>query len=175
MAVSLRFDILRHLALHSSYCNWYTFNQQLPIRLRFISVLFANISPSIATWAMKRNQLYIWADNQLFVNCVQLGLNCRVRQLRRAPSMEHSSQKVSRSNFVWVWMFAQSSFRNSANKWFCREDRLQSETNTLLTVFHNVLLTQKVSTWWWLLRPMTKIWQFFSFRCNWKKMLRLVL
>ena len=138
MAVSLRFDILRHLALRSSYCNWYTFNQQLPIRLRFISVPFANISPSIATWAMKRNQLYIWADNQLFVNCVQLGLNCRVRQLRRAPSVEHSSQKVSRSNFVRVWMFAQSSFRNSANKWFCREDRLQSETNTLLTVFQNV-------------------------------------
>ena len=55
-AVSLRFDILRHLALHSTKSNR---NQQLLVRVFFISVLFANISPSIATWAMKRNQLSI--------------------------------------------------------------------------------------------------------------------
>ena len=55
-AVSLRFDILRHLALHSTKSNR---NQQLLVRIFVISVLFANISPSIATWAMKRNQLSI--------------------------------------------------------------------------------------------------------------------
>ena len=55
-AVSLRFDILRHLALHSTNCNRHTFNQQLLVRVFFfISVPFANISPSIVTWAMKRN------------------------------------------------------------------------------------------------------------------------
>ena len=75
-AVSLRFDILRHLALHSTKTNR---NQQLLIRLFFISVPFANISPSIATWAMKRNQLSIWAYNQFFINCVQLRLNRRER------------------------------------------------------------------------------------------------
>ena len=58
-AVSLRFHILRHLALHSTNCNRHTFNQQLLVGIFFISVPFANISPSIATWAMKRNQLSI--------------------------------------------------------------------------------------------------------------------
>ena len=52
-AVLLRFDILRRLALHSTKSNR---NQQLLVHVFFISVLFVNISPSIATWAMKRNQ-----------------------------------------------------------------------------------------------------------------------
>ena len=60
-AVSLRFDILRHLALHSTNCNRHTFNQQLLVGVIFlISVPFANISPSIVTWAMKRHPHLSW-------------------------------------------------------------------------------------------------------------------
>ena len=110
-AVSLTFDILRHLALHSANCNRHTFNQQLLVRLFFISVPFANISPSIATWAMKRNQLSIWADNQLFVNCVQPRLNCkeRLRLLCRAFLTETVEEQ-----FPWnVCLIFFSKFENS--------------------------------------------------------------
>ena len=111
-AVSLRFDILRHLALHSTKSNR---NQQLLVRIFVISVLFANISPSIATWAMKRNQLSIWADNQLFVNCVQPRLNCkeRLRLLCRALLTETVEEQFpSNVCLIFFSKFENSKFRN---------------------------------------------------------------
>ena len=99
-AVSLRFDILRHLALHSTNCNRHTFNQQLLVRVFFyISSICQYISLHCNLGNEEKSAQHLSIQSILYKLC---SAQAKLQRTFTAPFVEHSQQKSSRSNFVWA-------------------------------------------------------------------------